>query len=174
MATKGTSNSMKDAETNPAMAAVNKLSGEDAPSFSLTGNRRRFLPPLLLIACGLSVWYGYFWYTTSRYDLPKLKSYVGAQEDLFEQMKCLVDYSELGKVKPGVVCRFTKTYNSFWLPPKTLDQCLTYSTDNAVAAFASPKRIEFDFMCEGHDMRAVMPYADGKYRLQEIGMTFKK
>jgi hypothetical protein len=89
-------------------------------------------------------------------------------------MKCLVDYTELGKPTPNVQCRFLKNYGSFWLPPSSLDKCLTYSTDNAIAAFESPKRIEFDFMCEGNDMRAVFPFQNGQYRLQEIGMTFRK
>jgi hypothetical protein len=164
---------MADSNIEAGMAA-GKPSADGSPDFSLTGKRRRILQPVLVIACGLAALYGYMWYTTSHYDLPRLKPYAGAQDDLFAQMKCLVDYTELGKVTPGVVCRFTKTYDRFWLQPKALDHCLTYSTDNAVAAFDSPKRIEFDFMCEGNDMRAVMPYVDGKYRLQEIGMTFKK
>ncbi len=164
---------MADSKIDPGMAAGNAPE-DGAPGFSLTGKRRPILQLALLIACGLAALYGYMWYATSHYDLPRLKPYAGAQEDLFGQMKCLVDYTELGKVKPGVVCRFTKTYDKFWLPPKTLDHCLTYSTDNAVAAFESPRRIEFDFMCEGNDMRAVLPFVDGKYRLQEIGMTFKK
>jgi hypothetical protein len=74
----------------------------------------------------------------------------------------------------GVACRFLKNYDSFWLTPKSLDKCLTYSTDTAAKAFETPKRVEFDFMCEGNDMRAVFPFQNGKYQLQEIGMTFKQ
>jgi hypothetical protein len=146
---------------------------DEVADFKL-GSRRRLVGAGIVIAIGIACAASYIWYTTSRYDLPKLKPYAGAQEDLFAQMKCLVAYTETGKPTPGMACRFLKNYDSFWLTPKSLDKCLTYSTDTAVAAFESPKRVEFDFMCEGNDMRAVFPYQNGQYQLQEIGMTFKQ
>lgn len=138
------------------------------------GSRRRLVGAGIVVVIGLICAACYIWYSTSRYDLPKLKPYAGAEEDLFGQMKCLVAYTETGKPTAGMDCRFLKNYDSFWLMPRSLDKCLTYSSDNAVKAFDSPKRIEFDFMCEGNDMRAVFPYKDGKYRLQEIGMAFQQ
>jgi hypothetical protein len=138
------------------------------------GGRGRWVGAAIVVAIGLICAACYIWYSTSRYDLPKLEPYAGAQEDLFAQMKCLVAYTETGKTTAGVSCRFLKNYDSFWLTPRSLDKCLTYSTDTAVSAFDTPKRVEFDFMCEGNDMRAVFPYKDGKYELQEIGMTFKQ
>lgn len=147
---------------------------EDTTHDFRLGGRGRWIGAGIVVVIGLIAASCYIWYTTSRYDLPKLKPYVGAQEDLFAQMKCLVAYTDTGKSTPGVACRFLKNYDSFWLMPKSLDHCLTYSTDTAAKAFDSPKRVEFDFMCEGNDMRAVFPYQDGKYQLQEIGMTFKQ
>ena len=157
------------------MSQENKLAGaeQDVEDFKL-GGPGRWIGAAVIVVIGLIAASIYIWYTTSRYDLPKLKPYVGAQEDLFAQMKCLVAYTETGKTTQGVACRFLKNYDSFWLAPKSLDHCLTYSTDTAAKAFESPKRVEFDFMCEGNDMRAVFPYQDGKYQLQEIGMTFKQ
>ena len=146
---------------------------DEVKDFEL-GGRGRLIGAAIVVVIGLICAACYIWYTTSRYDLPKLKPYAGAQEDLFTQMKCLVAYTETGKPTEGVTCRFLKTYDSFWLMPRSLDKCLTYPTDTAVKAFDSPRRVEFDFMCEGNDMRAVFPYKDGKYELKEIGMTFAK
>ena len=147
---------------------------DEVPDFEL-GSRRRWVGAGVVVLAGL-IALGYtIWHTTSRYDLPKLAPYAGAEEDLFGQMKCLVSYRKTGKPTEGVSCRFLKTYESFWLEPQSLDKCLTYSTDTAAKAFDGPnKRVEFDFMCEGNDMRAVFPFRDGKYQLQEIGMTFKQ
>ncbi len=157
------------------MSQENQVTGTDdgIEDFKL-GGPGRWIGAAVIVVIGLIAAAIYIWYTTSRYDLPKLKPYVGAQADLFAQMKCLVAYTETGKPTQGVACRFLKNYDSFWLTPKSLDHCLTYSTDTAARAFDSPKRVEFDFMCEGNDMRAVFPYQDGKYQLQEIGMTFKQ
>lgn len=156
-------------QENQAITADNEIK-----DFELGNNSRRWKGALVLIVIGFICAAFYVWHITSRYDLPKLKPYVGAQEDLFAQMKCLVAYTDTGKPTAGVSCRFLKNYDSFWLTPRSLDKCLTYSTDTAVKAFESPKRVEFDFMCEGNDMRAVFPYKDGKYELQEIGETFKQ
>jgi hypothetical protein len=141
--------------------------------FSFTDRPRRWFMPLIFIAiCSIPL-VAYLWYDGTRYDLPKLKPFNGAQADLFDQIKCLVNLTENGPAASGgASCRFRDTYGGFWLTPKSIDQCLTYSTDNAVTPLESPKRMEFDFMCEGKAMRANFSYQDGKYRLEQIGMTF--
>lgn len=160
-------------QDNESMRPVG-AAADEVPDFKL-GSRRRWLGAAIVVLIGLIILGYNIWHTTSRYDLPKLQPYAGAQEDLFTQMKCLVSYTKIGKPTEGVSCRFLNNYESFWLHPQSLDKCLTYSTDTAVKAFDGPnKRVEFDFMCEGNDMRAVFPYHDGKYQLQEIGMTFKQ
>ncbi|HEX8956539.1 MAG TPA: hypothetical protein VF798_09700 [Burkholderiaceae bacterium] len=160
-------------DNQPAGMQPAGAAADEVPDFRL-GSRYRWLGAAVVVLLGMSCLAYYIHYTTSRYDLPKLKPYAGAQEDLFAQMKCLVAYTETGKPTPGVACRFLRNYDSFWLSPRSLDQCLTYSTDTAVKAFDSPRRVEFDFMCEGNDMRAVFPYQNGRYQLQEIGMTFRQ
>jgi hypothetical protein len=133
-----------------------------------------YLPLIFLAVCAIPIC-SYLWYDSTRYDLPKLKPYVGAQEDLFTQMKCLVkitENTEAVKIDPG--CRFAHSYEQFWLKPKELDTCFAYSSDNATFPFDNPKRMEFDFMCQSHAMRAVFMYKDGSYRLDTIGMTFAK
>jgi hypothetical protein len=141
--------------------------------FSFSERRRPwYAPAIFIIVCLLAIG-AYLWYQGSRYDLPKLKPFNGAQEDLFTQIKCLTYLTENGSLKPGgIECRFQKTYGGFWLTPASIDKCLTYSTDTAATAFDSPKRLEFDFMCEGKAMRANFSYRDGQYKLEQIGMTF--
>lgn len=141
--------------------------------FSFSDRPRPWFAPLLFIViCSIPL-AGYLWYDGTRYDLPKLKPFNGAQADLFEQIKCLTRLTENPSAPPvEASCRFSKTYGGFWLTPASIDQCLTYSTDNATTALESPKRMEFDFMCEGKAMRANFSYQDGKYRLEQIGMTF--
>jgi hypothetical protein len=140
--------------------------------FTFTERPRRWYVPLIFILACLIPISIYLWYDTTRYDLPKLKPYNGAEEDLFAQTKCLVNLTESTtpvQVEPS--CRFAKRYQEFWLTPKSLDTCFAYSTDNATTPLESPKRMEFDFMCEGKAMRANFSYKDGKYQLEEIGMT---
>lgn len=141
--------------------------------FSFSDRPRPWFAPLIFIAvCSIPL-IAYLWYDGTRYNLPKLKPFNGAQADLFNQIKCLTNPMQNGSAPHAdVACRFSKTYESFWLTPASIDQCLTYSTDNAATALESPKRMEFDFMCEGKAMRANFSYAEGKYRLEQIGMTF--
>ncbi|HXA46432.1 MAG TPA: hypothetical protein VNW52_02290 [Burkholderiaceae bacterium] len=141
--------------------------------FSFSERPRPWFAPVLFIVICLMPFVWYLWYQGSHYDLPKLKPYAGAQEDLFNQIKCLTTLTEKGSTAandPG--CRFRTTYGGFWLTPASIDKCLTYSTDTATTAFESPKRMEFDFMCESRAMRANFSYQDGKYKLEQIGMTF--
>ena len=141
--------------------------------FSYPDKPRSWLAPLIFFAIFLIPLAAYLWYDWSRYDLPKLKPFNGAQEDLFAQIKCLTKMPENGGTTPAdATCRFSKTYGGFWLTPAALDRCLTYSSDNATTALNSPKRMEFDFMCESKAMRANFSYKDGKNSLEQIGMTF--
>jgi hypothetical protein len=141
--------------------------------FSFSDRPRSWFAPLIFIViCSIPL-VAYLWYDGSRYDLPRLAPYNGAEADLFDQIKCLnklTDNPSAGSNDP--TCRFSKTYGGFWLTPQSLDHCLTYSTDSAATPFESPKRMEFDFMCEGKAMRANFSYKDGKYKLEQIGMTF--
>jgi hypothetical protein len=138
----------------------------------LSSRPRQWLRPVAFFSiCTIAI-SSYLWYEASRYSLPKLKPFAGAEEDLFEQIKCLKDFTENPDADHGnSACRFRKVYESFWLSPRSLDSCFTYSTDNATTAFDSPKRLEFDFMCEGKAMRAKFSYQNGKYRFDGIGMT---
>jgi len=141
--------------------------------FSFSERPRPWYAPVLFIVICLIPPAAYLWYQNTHYDLPKLKAYQGAQADLFSQIKCLTKLTENGSVNTNdVTCRFRKTYGGFWLTPTSIDNCLTYSTDNATTALESPKRMEFDFMCEGKAMRATFSYQGGQYKLEQIGMTF--
>jgi hypothetical protein len=141
--------------------------------FSFSERPRPWFAPVIFIVICLIPFAAYLWYQNTHYNLPKLKPFKGAQEDLVQQIKCLTKLSENGSTNPDdVTCRFRKTYGGFWLSPTSIDSCLTYSTDNAATALESPKRLEFDFMCEGRAMRANFSFHDGQYKLEQIGMTF--
>jgi hypothetical protein len=141
--------------------------------FSFSERPRPWFAPVIFIMVCLIPIAVYQWYRDSHYDLPKLKPFNGAQADLFNQIKCLTALTENGSTAANdATCRFRKTYGGFWLTPTSIDNCLTYSTDNATTFLEKPKRMEFDFMCEGRAMRANFSYRDGQYKLEQIGMTF--
>jgi len=141
--------------------------------FSFSEKPRPWYAPLIFAVICLIPLGAYLWYDGTHYNLPKLKPFNGAQEDLFKQIKCLTKLTQVVSATPAdTTCRFSKTYGGFWLSPESIDQCLMFSTDNATTALESPKRMEFDFMCESKAMRANFSYKDGKYRLEQIGMTF--
>ena len=64
--------------------------------FSYPDQPRSWLAPLAFFAIFLIPLAAYLWYDWSRYDLPKLKPFNGAQEDLFAQIKCLTKMPENG------------------------------------------------------------------------------